>query len=95
MLLGQLALIETRAQDPHRPLLVLQLRLLVLHRDDDPARFVGGVVLGQRSPRFGQVDEHQVAQLFNRVGGDADSGDAIGDVQPFVVFGEFQHGLDP
>src|SRR5262249_16935395 len=41
VLLGKVVLIRARAQHPHRPLLVLQLRLLVLHRDDDAARFVG------------------------------------------------------
>ena len=36
----ELALVEPRAQDAHRLLAVLQLRLLVLHRDDD-ARSAG------------------------------------------------------
>ena len=42
-----LGLVEARAEHAHRLLLVLELRLLVLHRDDDPARDVrdphGGV----------------------------------------------------
>src|SRR6188472_4227551 len=45
-----LRLVQTRAEDAHRLLLVLELRLLVLHRDDDagrqvrdPDRRVGGV----------------------------------------------------
>src|SRR5437764_391703 len=43
----ELPLVEARAQHAHRLLPVLQLRLLVLHRDDDPSRKVrdadGGV----------------------------------------------------
>src|SRR6185436_12389851 len=35
-----LRLVQPRAEDPHRLLLVLELRLLVLHRDDDPGRQV-------------------------------------------------------
>ena len=40
LLLGELGLVEPRAQDLHRALAVLQLRLLVLHRDDDAGRLV-------------------------------------------------------
>src|SRR5262245_40462535 len=36
-----LDLVEPRPQDPHCLLLVLELRLLVLHRDDEPRRQVG------------------------------------------------------
>src|SRR5215207_6813735 len=51
LLLGQLGLVEPRAQHLHRALAVLQLRLLVLHRDDDARRLV-------RDPhrRVGRVD---------------------------------------
>jgi hypothetical protein len=43
-----------------------------------------------------QFDKHQVAELFGGMGGDADSGDiAIFDLEPFVVFGEFEHGTVP
>src|SRR5260221_10395077 len=35
LLFGQLALIQPRPQHPHRPVLVLKLGLLVLHRDHD------------------------------------------------------------
>src|SRR5207253_1585826 len=35
-----LGLVEARAQDSHRLVAVLQLRALVLHRDDDPGREV-------------------------------------------------------
>jgi hypothetical protein len=38
---GELALVEPGAQDLHRALAVLQLRLLVLHGDDDAGRLVG------------------------------------------------------
>ena len=37
LLLGERALVEPRAQHAHRLLAVLQLALLVLHRDDDAA----------------------------------------------------------
>src|SRR2546423_7294231 len=40
LLLAQRVLIEPRAQHPHRALPVLELGLLVLHRDHDPARLV-------------------------------------------------------
>ena len=40
LLLLALALVEARAEDAHRLLPVLQLRLLVLHRDDDAGRHV-------------------------------------------------------
>ena len=40
-LLRELALVQARAQHPHRLLAVLKLRLLVLHRDHDPGRLVG------------------------------------------------------
>ena len=50
-LLLERALVEARAQDPHRLVAVLQLRLLVLHRDDDPGRLVG-----DPDRRVGRVD---------------------------------------
>ena len=53
-LLLELALVEARAQDAHRLVLVLKLRLLVLHRDDDAGRHVrdphGGVGRVDRLP---------------------------------------------
>jgi hypothetical protein len=36
LLLGERPLVHPGAQHAHRPLAVLQLGLLVLHRDDDP-----------------------------------------------------------
>ena len=47
----ELAVVEPRAQDAHRLLAVLQLRLLVLHRDDDPGRDVRDA-----DGRVGRVD---------------------------------------
>ena len=51
LLLGQRALVQPRAEHAHRALAVLELGLLVLHRDDDPGRLV-------RDPhrRVGRVD---------------------------------------
>ena len=51
LLLGELGLVEARAQHLHRALAVLELRLLVLHRDHDAGRLV-------RDPdrRVGRVD---------------------------------------
>ena len=51
LLLRELLLVEARAQDPHRLLAVLELGLLVLHRDDDPGRLVG-----DPHRRVGRVD---------------------------------------
>ncbi len=47
----ELALVEARAQHAHRLLPVLELRLLVLHRDDDAGRQVGDA-----DCRVGRVD---------------------------------------
>jgi hypothetical protein len=52
--------------------------------DDD-----GRVALGfSVRPTSGKLDEDEVAELFLRVVGDADGGDAALDADPFVVFGE-------
>ena len=51
LLLGDLGLVEPRAQDLERALAVLQLRLLVLHRDDDAGRLVRDA-----DGRVGRVD---------------------------------------
>ena len=51
LLVGDRLLEQARAQHPHRLVAVLQLRLLVLHRDHDPARLVG-----DPDRRVGRVD---------------------------------------
>ena len=51
LLLGQRLLVQARAQHAHRLLAVLQLALLVLHRDDDAAGLVGDA-----HRRVGRVD---------------------------------------
>src|SRR5947209_11755619 len=51
LLLGQRTLIQPSTQHAHRPLTILQLGLLVLHGDDDPAGLVGDA-----HRRIGRVD---------------------------------------
>ena len=61
-LLLERALVQSRPQHPHRLVAVLQLRLLVLHRDHDPGRLVGDPHRGvgrvhrsaRRAPRSGR-----------------------------------------
>ena len=62
LLFGDLLLEQSRPQHPHRLVAVLQLGLLVLHRDDDPGRFVG-----DPHRRVGRVD-----RLAARPGGAVD-----------------------
>src|SRR3954454_7285107 len=74
---------QTRPQDAHRLLAVLELRLLVLHRDHDPRRLVGDA-----HRRVGRVDG-----LAARTGGAVDVDLQVARVDGDVdVLGLRQHG---
>src|SRR2546423_797778 len=52
----------------------------------------GGAALPKLRAGLRQLDEDKIAELLLRIGGDAHRCDLALDAQPFVVFGEFQHG---